>query len=107
MAIIDVDDYNFREEMQKAFERKNIVVLKFSTTYCDACMALGFELEELDETIDNITILEIDCSTSEGLAEEFEIVQVPSMKIYKDKETVVFDGVGVILAADIKELLIS
>jgi len=105
MAIIEVDEENFEQELFSAFERNDSVVLKFGSTYCDACMALGFELEELDEKLNNFTVLEIDCSVSNDLAEEYEIVEVPSMKIYKDKKTLVFDGVGVVLASDIVKIL--
>jgi len=105
MAIIEVDEENFEYELSCAFERKDRVVLKFGSTYCDACMALEFELEELDEKLEYFTVLEIDCSVSDGLAQEYNIVEVPSMKIYKDKEHILFDGVGVILAADIEEMI--
>ena len=105
MAIIEVDESNFEQELSSAFERKDNVILKFGATYCDACMALGFELEEIDEKLDNITILEIDCSVSEGLAQEYDIIEVPTMKIYKDREKLIFDGVGVTLGDDILEIL--
>ena len=105
MAIIEVDEESFENELLSAFERKDNVILKFGSTYCDACMALEFELEELDETLDNVTILEIDCADSEELAQKYEIVEVPTLKIYKDKETPIFDGVGVVLAPDIAKLL--
>jgi len=105
MAIIEVDEENFEQELFSAFERKDRVVLKFGSTYCDACMALGFELEELDEKLENFTVLEIDCSISNGLAQEYDIVEVPTMKIYQNKENLIFDAVGITLAADIKEIL--
>jgi len=105
MAIIEVDEENFEYEISSAFERKDRVILKFSSTYCDACMALGFELEELDEKLEKLTILEIDCSVSDTLAQEFDIMQVPTMKIYKDKESLIFDAVGVVLASDIVEII--
>ena len=105
MAIIEVDEENFEYELSSAFERKDIVVLKFGSTYCDACMALGFELEELDEKLSDFTVLEIDCSMSAGLAQEYDSMEVPTMKIYKDKESLVYDAVGVTLAADIREMI--
>lgn len=105
MAIIEVDEENFEQELFSAFERKDSVVLKFGSTYCDACMALGFELEELDEKLENFTVLEIDCSVSDGLAQEYEIIEVPTMKIYKDKEHLIFDRVGILLATDIAKIL--
>jgi len=105
MAIIEVNEENFEYELSYAFERKDRVVLKFGSAYCDACMALGFELEELDEKVTNLTILEIDCSISDGLAQEYNIMEVPTMKIYKDREHLIFDAVGVTLADDILEIL--
>ncbi len=105
MAIIEVDESDFASEMDSAFDRGDVVIVKFGSTYCDACMALGFELEELDDTRENLTILEVDCSTSEALAEEFDIIEVPTMKIYKQRDQVSFEGVGVILAEDIAKLL--
>jgi len=105
MAMIEVDEENFEQELFSAFERKDSVVLKFGSTYCDACMALGFELEELDEKLDSVTVLEIDCSISEALAQKYDIVEVPTMKIYQDEENLIFDGVGVVLATDIAKIL--
>jgi thioredoxin 1 len=105
MAIIEVDEDNFKEELESAFGKNDIVILKFGSQYCDACMALGFELEEVDAKTKNITILEIDCSMSEELAQLYDIVEVPTMKIYKDSQTLLFDGVGVVLADDILGIL--
>jgi len=105
MAIIEVDEENFEQELSCAFERKDRVVLKFGSTYCDACMALGFELEELDEKLEHFTVLEIDCSISDGLAQVYDIVEVPTMKIYRDKDSLIFDAVGITLAADIEEII--
>ena len=105
MAIIEVDEENFQQELLYAFERGDIVVLKFGSTYCDACMALGFELEELDAKLSNFTVLEIECSFSDEIAQEYEVIEVPTMKIYRDKESLIFDAVGVVLANDILEIL--
>jgi len=105
MAIIEVDEDNFENEFYEAFVKKDTVILKFGSAYCDACMALGFELEELDEKVANLTILEIDCSISDGLAQKYNIVEVPTMKIYKDREHLIFDAVGITLADDILEIL--
>ena len=105
MAIIEIDESEFEQETQLAFDRGDIVILKFGSMYCDACMALGFELEELDEKIEKLTVLEIDTPRSEELAQLYDIVEVPTMKIYKDREHLIFDAVGVTLAVDIEQMI--
>ncbi|MEA3522510.1 MAG: thioredoxin domain-containing protein, partial [Campylobacterota bacterium] len=64
MAFIEVDDENFNEIMEEEFSKKNIVLLKFGSEYCDPCQALEFELEELDESSENISILMIECDNA-------------------------------------------
>ncbi len=105
MAMIEVDGNNFNIEIEAAFQRGDVVILQFISMYCDSCMALGFELEELDEKMDNLTILEIDCGQSEDLAQMYEIQEVPAMKIYKKEDRLIYDGVGVVLAVDIKAMI--
>jgi len=107
MATYQVDEENFQERIEEAFNTNKKVVLKFESEFCDACMAQGFELEELEELRDDVDILEIDCSESEQLAEHYNINQVPTMMIFKDKETLLYDEEGVILASDIEEILNS
>jgi len=105
MAIIEVDETDFQEELAKGFTQGNPVILKFGSEYCDTCMAQGFELEEIDEKYDNVTILEIDCGESEQLAEMYGIMQVPTMIIYKDEDTILWNREGVVLADDIVEII--
>jgi thioredoxin 1 len=105
MAIMEVDASDFNYELDMAFKRGDIVIIKFGSQYCDSCMALDFELEELDEKYDNLTILDIDTPSSEDLAEMYDIIEVPTMKIYKDEQTILFDGVGVVLAADLEKII--
>ena len=105
MATIEVDESNFDEVLEQEFNKKQIVILKFETELCDACMALGFELEEIEEDHENISILEIDCAESTLLAERFRIEQVPTMMIFKDRQTTLYSDEGVVLAQDIEEII--
>ena len=105
MAFIDVDEFDFSETMENELDSGNVVILKFSTQYCDACMSLGFELEELEENHKNVSILEIDCNESEGLAEEYGVIQVPSMAIYKSKNELIYNKTGIVLASDIEKII--
>jgi thioredoxin 1 len=103
--IIEVDKLNFNKVLENEFSKGNIVIMKFESMYCDACMALGFELEELDEEMDNLSILEIDCADNEALTQMYDIEQVPTMIIYKDAENIIFNSVGITLAADIEKII--
>jgi thioredoxin 1 len=103
--IIEVDETDYQETVLEEFSKGRIVILKFGSPYCDACMAMDFELEELDETLENITIVEIDCASAESLAEMHDIMEVPTIKIYKDRDTLIFESVGVTLCADILKII--
>jgi thioredoxin-like negative regulator of GroEL len=105
MAVIEIDGENFQEVLQEHLETYRVVILKFESQYCDGCIALGFELEELEESDEeNIAILEIDCADNELVAQLYNVTRVPAMAIYKNKE-LIYNGAGVILAADILEMI--
>ena len=91
--------------LSKQFEEKKTVILKFGSEFCDACSALGWELEDIDKYYDNISTLLIDCNDSQGLAESYDIYGLPTMIIYKDAQTMVYRGEGVLLSQDIKEII--
>ncbi len=105
MAIIEVDDTDFSENIEAAFEKGQCVVLKFGSPLCDGCMIQELEIEELDELVDDLVILDIDLSTAESLAYEFDITEVPTTIIYKDRDTMLLHKTGIILAADMKKIL--
>jgi len=105
MAIIDVDEGNFQQVIHEQFEKKSIVILKFGSEFCDACMALEGELEDLEEENENICIINIECSESPDLAERYHIQKVPTMVIYKDGENIIYRAEGVVLSQDIEEII--
>ena len=105
MAFIEVDDFNFQEVLLNEFNKKKIVILKFGSEYCDACIALDFELEEIDDKYDNVTILEIDAAESEDLTQNYGVTQVPTMIIYENENSILWQKDGVMLAQDIEEII--
>ena len=105
MPTIEVDEVDFQETLNAEFEKGQIVILKFGSEYCDACMALGFELEEIENAHENVTILEIDCGESEDLAARFGVTQVTTMVIYENANSTLWHKEGVVLAADIEKLI--
>ena len=107
MPIMEVDELDFQEVLEKEFQKGQTVILKFVTEYCDACMALGFELEEIEESYDNVSILEIDCAESEELAHKYGVIEVPKMIIYENRDSVLWSKDGVLLAQDIENIINS
>ena len=105
MATMEVDEFDFQEVLAQEFSENKIVILKFMTEYCDACMALGFELEEIEEKYDNISILEIDCNESEELAQRYGVHEVPTMVIYENEHSTLWHKEGIVLAQDIEEII--
>lgn len=105
MAFIQVDEMDFDEVLNCEFDKGQIVILKFGSPYCDACMALEFELEEIDDKYEKVSILEIDCGDSEELAAKHGITQVPTMIIYENKNSTLWHKEGVVLAADIENII--
>jgi len=105
MAFIEVDDDNFNEIMEEEFSKENIVLIKFGSQWCDPCQALEFELEELDENSENISILMVECEDAPELVEKYKIHQMPTIVIYKDKDTVIYHKEGVILCQDIQKII--
>ena len=104
MALIEVEAPEFQTVLEEEFSKGNRVILKFVSPYCDACMALGFELEDIEERED-ISILEIDCVESGEIAEMYGVMEVPTMIIYKDTQTVLLHTTGVMMAQDIEEII--
>jgi len=105
MAFIEVDETDFRDTLNEEFDKGRIVILKFGSEYCDACIALEFELEEIDDKHENISVLAIDCGESEELAQKYGVTQVPTMIIYENANSTLWHKDGVTLAADIEKII--
>ena len=105
MAYIEVDEMNIDAKLAEEFSKGQIVILKFGSEYCDACIALDFELEEIDEKHTNISILEIDCANSEDLAQHYGVTTVPTMVIYENENSTLWHKDGVVLAQDIETII--
>ena len=103
--MIEVDEENFAIEIDKAFEKKDIVIVKFGSEYCEPCHALECELEDLEEDMRGLTILMVDTDESPSLVEQFDIYQLPTMIIFRDRETIIRTIEGVMMASDIQELI--
>jgi len=79
--------------------------LKFGSEFCELCHALECELEDIDEEFENVSVLTIDTDESPELAEKYQVFQLPTMVIYRDRDSIIYNKTGVILSQDIEEYL--
>ena len=105
MAYIEVDDTSFNEILNEEFSKGQKVILKFYTEFCDACMALDMELEDVDYDNENVSVIAIDCAECNFTAERYGIIQVPTTIIMKDANTTLLHIEGVMLSQDIEGVL--
>ena len=107
MSFIDVDEDNFDEILAREFERKNVVILKFGSDYCDACQLMEMELEELCDRLANISVLNIDSGLSEYLTQKYFVEEVPTTLIFKEADKQLFYRTGITLADDMIEVILK
>ena len=99
MAVIHLSKDNFNEEV---LESKVPVMVDFWATWCGPCMRQGPIVEELAE--EGYNVGKIDVDQEMGLAQQFRVVSIPTLLIFKDgKEAQRL--VGLTAKEDIKKLL--
>ena len=105
MAFIEVDETNFHDILAEEFAKKQTVILKFGSEWCDPCHALECELEDVDDDNENVSVLMIDTDVSPDLTERYSVYQLPTMVIYKSANEIIYRKEGVMLAQDIEEII--
>ncbi len=107
MPFIETDEENFEEVMAAEFAKGNTVILKFGSIYCDACQLMEFELEEVHDRVDGVSILDIDIAANEGLGYRFLVEEVPTTLIFKSADEQLLYKTGIMLADDIVDLIVK
>jgi len=107
MAQYEVDDENYQAVIEAELSKGKIVILKFGSDFCEACSALDMELEQVENMNDNISIILVNCDEFPEIAEAYDIYQLPTMIIYENKDTILFETEGVMLSEDIQKIIES
>lgn len=82
--IIDQTEFN-----TLVLEGKGVVLIDFFATWCGPCKALAPVLEEVAEQLkDKVDIYKVDIDQSQTLAQQYRVMSVPTMKIFKNGEVV-------------------
>ncbi len=86
MAIVDVTDESFAEEVEK--EEKTVLV-DFWAPWCPPCRMIAPVLEEIDaEMSDKVKITKVNVDENPDLSKRFGVMSIPTLLLFKNGEVV-------------------
>ena len=94
-----ITSQNFEEEVLRS---EKPILIDFWATWCGPCMRQGPIVEELAE--EGYNVGKIDVDQEMGLAQQFRVVSIPALLIFKDGKEV-HRLVGLTAKEDIKKIL--
>lgn len=83
MELKHINQKDFEKEVTKS-ERP--VLVDFYATWCGPCKMLSPILEEIADTEKQVKILKVDIDENMELAQQFGIMSVPTLLMFKDGE---------------------
>lgn len=83
---IELTDKNFEQEVIKSDKP---VLVDFWATWCGPCQMMGPILEELSKEMEGkIKIGKLEVDANPQMAEKYEIMSIPSLKVFKEGNVV-------------------
>lgn len=79
--VMHVSASDFEEEVLK---EKGVVIVDFWATWCGPCKMIAPIVEELDEEMSNVKFVKVDVDKNPQIANQYKIVSIPTLKIFKD-----------------------
>ena len=101
MAVLTVNKSNFQREV---LESDRIVLLDFWASWCGPCKSLSPVIDEIAKEHPEIKVCKVNIDEEQELAEQFNIMSIPTLLIVKDSK-VVNQSVGLKTKNQILEML--
>lgn len=84
MALIEVNDSNFEEQINKG-----VKLVDFWATWCGPCKMIAPVLEDLSADYDGkADVLKLDVDQNQATAAKYEVMSIPTLIVFKDGEAV-------------------
>jgi thioredoxin-like negative regulator of GroEL len=83
-------------DLEQLLQSKKIVIVDFSAVWCHPCKNLGKILETKVSPLltgkDNVVLVKIDIDKNQNLAQQLQVLSVPTIMFFFNKQRVVFQG---------------
>ncbi|MGY4690776.1 thioredoxin family protein [Salibacterium sp. K-3] len=76
------------EQFQSTISSSDNVVIKFSADWCPDCRRMDAFFPEVEEEYNHLPVYEIDKDQFPSLAEQYEVMGIPSLLVFKDGEKI-------------------
>ena len=96
-----INENEFEVEVLK---EDGVVVVDFSAAWCGPCKMMAPILEQVQDKIKNVKIIKVDVDENPNLADEYEVRNIPTIKVFKEGE-VVSTKVGFLPKASLIEMI--
>lgn len=72
-----------QDEFQKdVLDNKGLVLVDFYADWCGPCKMLAPILEEVDETLPNLTIVKVNVDENQALAQQYGVMSIPTVYLF-------------------------
>ena len=103
MAVINVDEKNFEDEVLKA---KGLVLVDFFATWCGPCKMLSPIVDQVAGEVKGLKVCKLDTDKATSVAVKYGVMSIPTLILFKDGE-VVKTSVGAISKSDMLNFIKS
>lgn len=81
MTIIELNEENFENEVEKAF---GLVLIDFWAPWCGPCKMLSPIIDEVADECDAVKVCKVNVDEEQALAARFGVMSIPTLILFKN-----------------------